>query len=160
MPLFTIVVKNTSFPPKDADIPAMFEHAFDMFNASVVHSLTPSVVAAYPPAQPNVTTSWERGADVLTHAFFTCSARRTARALSAFVPVFYYQWSYNFSNWIEYSLLFGEPHSLGNYHCEDNILHSPISFSPPPHHTAKGAFHSISVLLRAEQGWYNLSNNP
>ena len=82
-----VVVNGSEFPPRDSDIPLLFEHCFNMYDPAVVANLTPTVLSFYPAQQPNVT-NWERASDMITHALFTCSARRTAKALSAYVPVY------------------------------------------------------------------------
>jgi carboxylesterase type B len=113
IPAMPIVVPGTSFPPSDADIPKIVEHALDMYNSSLVDNITAIVMASYPPYNNN--DNWERGSDLLTHYFFTCGARRTARALaSQGVPTFTYQFSHklSFLAGLEYDL-------LGDYHTSE-----------------------------------------
>ena len=87
-----------------------------MFDPVAVANASNIVMSAYPPPSPPAT-NWDRASDLITHAFFTCGTRRTARALSRYVPVYYYHWSFPMTNFIEYAL-FG-PNLLGDYHASE-----------------------------------------
>jgi para-nitrobenzyl esterase len=127
IPAMPLVVRGTSFPPSDADLPAMLEHAMDMYNPAIVANVTNWVMQNYPPYPLN--DNWARGADMLTHYFFSCGTRRTARALAEKgVPVYLYQFSHklSFEAGLEYDLL-GDYHVSELYFVWDNqwppILH-------------------------------------
>lgn len=113
IPIMPLVVPNTTFPPTDADIPRIVDHAYDMYPTNNLLNITQTVMAAYPPyANGN---NWERAADLLTHCFFSCGTRRTARAIaSQGVPVYLYQFTHklSFLMGLEYDL-------LGDYHTSE-----------------------------------------
>ncbi|RYY36254.1 hypothetical protein EON62_01880 [archaeon] len=48
IPLFPLVVPGTSFPPSEADIPKMVEHALDMYPPAMVDNYTNWALSAYP----------------------------------------------------------------------------------------------------------------
>lgn len=105
---------GAQFPPRDEDIPAMMAAAFRMFPADKVARATEVALAAYnksayPPGQDNF---W-RATDIITHLFFTCGTRRSARAFTAQGETAYlYQLNYNLTyvGGLLYALL-GDFHS-------------------------------------------------
>ena len=114
VPIFTLVVPGASFPPRDEDIPAMLRAALRMYNSSNVDAATQFILdfypkSAYPPGADNF---W-RATDLITHFFFSCGTRRTARALALQgADVYLYQLNYNlsFAGGLAYALL-GDFHS-------------------------------------------------
>lgn len=109
IPFFPVIVPGMSFPPTDAELPIVIEHALDMYPAGLVANLTELAMSYYPPYIND--DNWARGSDILTHMFFTCGTRRSARALSQYVPTYLYQFSHklSFLAGLEYDL-------LGDYH--------------------------------------------
>lgn len=96
VPIFTLVVPNASFPPRDEDLPLVLAAALRMFPADRVAAATAVALAAYnkssyPPGADNF---W-RATDLLTHYFFTCGTRRAARAYAQHADVYLYQLDYN-----------------------------------------------------------------
>ncbi len=52
-----------------------------MYDPAVVNATIPKVLAEYPAS--NYADGWARASDLLTHYFFTCGVRRSARAVVA-----------------------------------------------------------------------------
>lgn len=152
IPVFPLVVPGTSFPPTDADLPIMVEHALNMYPSNLVSNLTTqTIMAAYPPyANGN---NWQRGSDLLTHFFFSCSARRTARATAALgIPTYLYQFSADLSNWLEYG-------SLGNYHMSELFFVWRNQW-PPLLHDFNSDEWQLADTFSAYWGNYAYTGNP
>ena len=105
VPIFPVIAKGVSFPPKAGDAALMIEHAFDMYPAEVVRNLTNNLVLPAYPLLAYGNDTWAQTSDMITHAVFTCSNRRTSKALvDANVQTWLYQFSYKI-DWIETQLL-------------------------------------------------------
>lgn len=115
VPVFTVIIPGTVFPPTATDIGLIVERAFNMYPADAVRNLTQTLVLpAYPPAAYGNDT-WQRATDMITNAVFTCAARRAARALAAAgAPTWLYQFSYDLK-FIENELIPG----IGTYHTSE-----------------------------------------
>lgn len=147
VPMLPIIVPGASFPPSDADLPKFIAHMLDMFNPAVVANVSAAAIAQYP--APNPPDNFARGAEMLTHFFFACATRRTARALAAYGPTYLYQFSYKL-RWPE-ALLFGDYHS------------SELNFVfrnewPPIIHTFDAD--DTTVVNAFTAYWANFAHNP
>ena len=60
---------------------AALQRVFDMYDATNVNAVIPKILAEYPSA--NYADGWARASDLLTHYFFSCGTRRSARAVDA-----------------------------------------------------------------------------
>lgn len=148
VPAFPIVVKNTSFPPSDADMRLIVRHEMiaRKMNASVVDSIVDSIMDHYPTAAYGGNL-WHRAAGMLTDYFFACGHRRSARAVSATHEDMYL---YHFEAklpWIEYGL-------LGDYHTTE----IPFVFNnqwPPVLHGFNSDCKSLSAAM--SKFWTNMA---
>jgi carboxylesterase type B len=130
IPIFPVIAKGVSFPPKTGDAAMMIEHAFDMYPAGLVRNLTNNLVLPAYPLRAYGNDSWAQTSDMVTHAVFTCSNRRTSKALvDANVQTWLYQFSYKI-DWIETQLL----PVLGTCEkgCASDSVANLFSPSPPP----------------------------
>lgn len=114
IPAFVLIVPGMQFPPRQQDIPALIEHAFNMYSADALRNATAAILPIYPESA-YFNDSWSQGSDMLTHAFFSCANRRASRALAQQgVPVWLYQFSHAL-HWPEVELL----PELGDYHTSE-----------------------------------------
>jgi len=110
IPLLPLIIANTSFPPAGPqDLEAFVRRMLNLYNTTLVNQLAIQAVNFYNISNYPNNNYGAMGTDMLTHYFFTCSARRAARAASKNSTVYYYQFSYEL-DWIEY-LLLGDYHS-------------------------------------------------
>jgi len=124
VPAIILMVPGTNFPPQDADIEKALYRVFDMYPSANVAAVVPKVIAQYPAA--NYDGGWARASDLLTHYFFTCGVRRSARAIIDHgVPLWLYHFEYRFS-FIEYDL-------LGDYHASELVFVWDNQFPPILH---------------------------
>ena len=110
VPTFLLIAKGVHWPIQDGDLPLVIAQAFNMYNATLVAQLTAqSIMPAYPSS--SYKDNYWRASAMITHAFFACVARRTARAVAAAgVPAYLYQFTYNATGQIMWDL-FGDAHS-------------------------------------------------
>lgn len=146
IPIFVLIVRGFEFPPRQQDIPALIEHAFDMYDAAVVRAATLRVLPTYPLSAYDGD-SWAQASDMLTHAFFSCATRRATRALAkAGVNTWVYQFSHDL-HWPEVQAL----PELGDYHTSelDFVFNHSLFLL---NHTFNKADADVS---RAFQAWWS-----
>jgi carboxylesterase type B len=113
VPLLPLVAKGAVFPPNNASIVLALKRMFNMYNSSRLAAAIPRMLAAYPESAYEGN-QWARTSAMITHFFFRCGVRRSARAIvqSAQAPPL---WLYHFNyklDWIEGPL-------LGDYHTSE-----------------------------------------
>lgn len=97
------IVKGVKLPLDDLGFNLTMRHFFNETTSDQIYS--------FYPLQPYKTND-ARAAIILRDFFFTCSARRAARAVSSHgLPVFLYQFTQKLDNWPDYVLL-GDYHSI------------------------------------------------
>ncbi len=113
VPLLPLVAKGASFPPNNQSIVLALQRMFNMFNSSVLTPLIPQMLNAYPLSAYGGD-QWARTSAMITHFFFRCGVRRSARAIVQAPnapPLWLYHFNYKL-DWIEGPL-------LGDYHTSE-----------------------------------------
>lgn len=149
IPLLPLIVANTSFPPAGAsDLEGFVVRMLNQYNVTLAKQLAVQAVNFYNISNYPGNNWGSMGTDMLTHYFFTCSARRAARAASKNSTVFYYQFSYAL-DWIEYLL-------LGDYHSSelDFVFNNPW---PPILHDFSANDQNMSDIMTLF--WSNMAAN-
>ena len=113
VPLLPLVAKGATFPPNNASIQLALHRMFNMYNASRLQSAIPRMLAAYP-LSAYAGDQWARTSAMITHFFFRCGVRRSARAIvqsTGAPPLWLYHFNYKL-DWLEGPV-------LGDYHTSE-----------------------------------------
>lgn len=151
MPSFPIVVKNTTFPPDDDSLLKIIKQLISTrkMNSTTTNMVAQEVLNHYPLDSYDGNT-WKRAAAVLTHYFFRCGTRRSARAIAEHHEDIYL-YLFNFPlTWIDYQLL-GDYHTVELPYVYSNawppILHPLSRDSDKKLAAAMGTFWSNMAVL-------------
>jgi para-nitrobenzyl esterase len=114
IPMLPLVKKGAHFPPTDQDLVSVLAQVFEMYTPSAVQKVIPDIMTQYPTSNYGGD-EWARASDLLTHYFFRCGVRRSARAIAQWQPdIFQYRFQHHM-DFIENDIL----KDLGNYHTSE-----------------------------------------
>lgn len=113
VPLLPLVAKGAVFPPNNQSIVLALQRMFNMYSSTVLARLIPRMLSAYPESA-YAGDQWARTSAMITHFFFRCGVRRSARAIvqsAGAPPLWLYHFNYKL-DWLEGPL-------LGDYHTSE-----------------------------------------